>query len=104
MRRIGPCRALFPAFSLRFSEAEAPGLAVVRPPEYPSARRPIQPMRGVLDLCHEARAPGEVTEWPKVHDWKSCVPARVPRVPSLGGEPPKLGVLMFPPFAVEEDK
>ena len=23
---------------------------------------------------------GEVTEWPKVHDWKSCVPARVPRV------------------------
>src|SRR5689334_25384235 len=24
--------------------------------------------------------PGEVTEWPKVHDWKSCVPARVPRV------------------------
>jgi hypothetical protein len=28
----------------------------------------------------EARAPGEVTEWPKVHDWKSCVPARVPRV------------------------
>ena len=29
----------------------------------------------------EARAtPGEMTEWPKVHDWKSCVPARVPRV------------------------
>jgi hypothetical protein len=23
---------------------------------------------------------GEMTEWPKVHDWKSCVPARVPRV------------------------
>ena len=29
----------------------------------------------------EARAtPGEMTAWPKVHDWKSCVPARVPRV------------------------
>src|ERR1700690_1749478 len=25
-------------------------------------------------------APGEMTEWSKVHDWKSCVPARVPRV------------------------
>ncbi len=24
--------------------------------------------------------PGEMTEWPKVHDWKSCVLARVPRV------------------------
>ena len=23
---------------------------------------------------------GEMTEWPKVHDWKSCEPARVPRV------------------------
>ncbi len=23
---------------------------------------------------------GEMTEWSKVHDWKSCVPARVPRV------------------------
>jgi hypothetical protein len=31
-------------------------------------------------MSREARAPGEVTEWPKVHDWKSCVPARVPRV------------------------
>jgi hypothetical protein len=30
-------------------------------------------------LSRRAR-PGEMTEWSKVHDWKSCVPATVPRV------------------------
>jgi integrase len=34
---------------------------------------------GIWSEC-ASLAPGEMTEWPKVHDWKSCVPARVPRV------------------------
>jgi hypothetical protein len=36
--------------------------------------RPFPPLPDAL------ATPGEMTEWPKVHDWKSCVPARVPRV------------------------
>ncbi len=31
-------------------------------------------------IANRAEAIGEVTEWPKVHDWKSCVSERVPRV------------------------
>jgi hypothetical protein len=36
--------------------------------------------RGVRLYRPAARAPGEVTEWSNVHDWKSCVLERVPRV------------------------
>jgi hypothetical protein len=39
---------------------------------------------------------GEVTEWSKVHDWKSCVPARVPRVRIPPSPPLFLGRFAFP--------
>jgi hypothetical protein len=59
-----------------------------------------------------ASASGEMTEWPKVHDWKSCVPARVPRVriplsppaPSLSeGAAKREGVLAARPRPQGED-
>ena len=45
------------------------------PPRTPERFAPRRTAR-----CARDPAAGEMTEWPKVHDWKSCVPARVPRV------------------------
>ena len=40
-----------------------------------------------------SRSPGEMTEWPKVHDWKSCVPQ------GTEGSNPSLSSAENPPAA-----
>ena len=63
----------------------------VRPPR---VRIPLSPPYPRKRDCLDKQILGEVTEWPKVHDWKSCVRKRTEGSnPSLsailqGGMPP----------------
>jgi hypothetical protein len=47
--------------------------------ERPCRRGADERARGCAGVARRS-APGEVTEWSKVHDWKSCVGASQPRV------------------------
>ena len=58
----------------------------VEPARAPRVRIPLSPDR-IFELFF-----GEMTERPKVHDWKSCVPVRVPRV-QIPLSPKKLKVV-----------
>ena len=49
-------------------------------PQNPSLSAKAEHVDGSCGLATASTKPGEVTERPKVHDWKSCVRATVPRV------------------------
>ncbi len=84
--RRQPCRQILPLS--RFATlAIARTLLRPQPLGRPSGKEPAgdkrarrRPLVDVPSRRIGGRHPGEMTEWPKVHDWKSCVPARVPRV------------------------
>ena len=60
--------AFIGAVSERLKEMVSKTIELVR---VPGVRIPPAPRADLF---------GEMTERPKVHDWKSCVPGRVPRV------------------------
>ena len=59
------------AVSERLKEMVSKTIELVR---VPGVRIPPAPNEVIYSFI------GEMTERPKVHDWKSCVPGRVPRV------------------------